>query len=191
MLPRAERPSVVVTSPYTRCMQTAAAILANLTDGQSTLYVSASLQEIQDPKILKVATAPPPFSRLAEYPLSLPSGAEVVLPVEYIQGDMPTPPFPETLLEGHRRYHAAFNKIPDGFPGRNVLLVTHGEVCPFMGRVRGRRVIGVLWSRTASHMCGVVVWCGMSGAGIWTPSPPFNNHHVRRGAYAASHHPPF
>lgn len=59
------------------------------------------------------------------------SGAEqvpalAVSPVP-LAGSAP-PPFPETLEGGLKRYGRALQRLAWAFPGRNILVVSHGEV---------------------------------------------------------------
>eukprot|EP01063_Lacrimia_lanifica_P023435 TRINITY_DN3095_c0_g2_i2.p1 TRINITY_DN3095_c0_g2~~TRINITY_DN3095_c0_g2_i2.p1 ORF type:complete len:733 (+),score=195.67 TRINITY_DN3095_c0_g2_i2:86-2284(+) len=112
-LPAEERPSYVITSPFTRCVETAAGIASAL--GLREVHVHQQLGEIYNPQVLKCDLQPqldPPTT---------------VNGVQVTALDSAAPPYPETRDAAFTRYAAAFDALPGLAPDHHVVLVTHGE----------------------------------------------------------------
>eukprot|EP01064_Diplonema_japonicum_P021160 TRINITY_DN3070_c0_g1_i1.p2 TRINITY_DN3070_c0_g1~~TRINITY_DN3070_c0_g1_i1.p2 ORF type:complete len:229 (+),score=43.63 TRINITY_DN3070_c0_g1_i1:1205-1891(+) len=109
-----ERPTLVISSPFTRCLETAAEIAKGL--GLKEINVHRSLGEIQDIQVLKHDEAP-----VLDIPASM-NGVSIT--------ELPStpPPFPEDRADAFQRYSHAFDNIPKEKPC-NTVLVSHGEVC--------------------------------------------------------------
>eukprot|EP01060_Flectonema_neradi_P026243 TRINITY_DN3510_c0_g1_i1.p1 TRINITY_DN3510_c0_g1~~TRINITY_DN3510_c0_g1_i1.p1 ORF type:complete len:270 (+),score=30.83 TRINITY_DN3510_c0_g1_i1:39-848(+) len=132
---REEWPSVVVTSPFLRCIQTAAVVFHELCiNGQncSTIIVDHQLGEIHHPQVLKTTEKQPPtFSEE-----SIRSAIEFAIGGENyettLEGIAPkvvfvgTPVlFPERREAAYRRYNHYFNESIPTYS--NCALITHGE----------------------------------------------------------------
>eukprot|EP01059_Diplonema_ambulator_P026491 TRINITY_DN4377_c0_g2_i1.p1 TRINITY_DN4377_c0_g2~~TRINITY_DN4377_c0_g2_i1.p1 ORF type:complete len:272 (+),score=42.85 TRINITY_DN4377_c0_g2_i1:45-860(+) len=130
-----EIPSVVVSSPYLRCLQTAAIIFHELKVGSSDevpvsnkIIVHYDLGEVQDPRVLS-SSEMPVFTeegieksiRMVLQSLDEERYDEMHLPHVVLHG---TPPiFPETNEQATCRYDQVFTTLPSRY---NTVLVTHG-----------------------------------------------------------------
>eukprot|EP01061_Rhynchopus_euleeides_P006034 TRINITY_DN15119_c0_g1_i1.p1 TRINITY_DN15119_c0_g1~~TRINITY_DN15119_c0_g1_i1.p1 ORF type:complete len:311 (+),score=83.29 TRINITY_DN15119_c0_g1_i1:61-993(+) len=107
-----EKPTLIVCSPFTRCLETAAGVAKGL--GLRSVRVHHQLGEIHDPRVLKDNRVP-----------------ELVIPasldgVDFEEMASAKPPFPESREAAMMRYSAAFDTVPAQWK-ENVVLVTHGE----------------------------------------------------------------
>eukprot|EP01062_Namystynia_karyoxenos_P038080 TRINITY_DN27679_c0_g1_i1.p1 TRINITY_DN27679_c0_g1~~TRINITY_DN27679_c0_g1_i1.p1 ORF type:complete len:392 (+),score=98.76 TRINITY_DN27679_c0_g1_i1:92-1267(+) len=127
-----ERPVCVVSSPFLRCIETAAAIAGaliavNADDAAPCLFVYDALGEVHHPNVLK-HTSPPEFSfrDLAE-------AARRVAPaltggvVSLAAHGALSPAYPEEEAQALSRYSRAFTAAADALQGRSAVLVTHGH----------------------------------------------------------------
>ncbi|KAI8465994.1 MAG: histidine phosphatase superfamily [Monoraphidium minutum] len=136
---------LVVTSPFKRCLQTSAEIVAELGLPQGAWLVDWGLSEICDPRVLLHGR--PDCEHMARgRPLdawmwggaSLEEALELF--VESCAEQLPSlrarpaprdgprpPPFPEVLEGGLKRYGRAVQQLVWAYPGRRLLVVSHGE----------------------------------------------------------------
>lgn len=136
---------LVVTSPFKRCLQTSAELVAELGLPQGSWLVDWGLSEVCDPRILlhgrpdceHMAKGRPIDSwmwggaTLAEALDMFSESCAEQLPSlrvrpEPREGSRP-PPFPEALEGGLKRYCRAVQQLVWSYPGKNLLVVTHGE----------------------------------------------------------------
>eukprot|EP01064_Diplonema_japonicum_P003414 TRINITY_DN12200_c0_g1_i1.p1 TRINITY_DN12200_c0_g1~~TRINITY_DN12200_c0_g1_i1.p1 ORF type:complete len:289 (+),score=52.79 TRINITY_DN12200_c0_g1_i1:41-868(+) len=137
-LPRNETPNVVISSPYIRCLQTAAIIYHELKKGSSDevpiaskIIVHHDLSEVQEPRTLS-STVRPEFEddKVEAAVLTVLKGlaedgvfSESDLPNVVVHGIQP--PFPESHRQANARYDHAFTDILPS-SRQNTVLVTHG-----------------------------------------------------------------
>eukprot|EP01059_Diplonema_ambulator_P037079 TRINITY_DN961_c0_g1_i2.p1 TRINITY_DN961_c0_g1~~TRINITY_DN961_c0_g1_i2.p1 ORF type:complete len:271 (+),score=37.95 TRINITY_DN961_c0_g1_i2:48-860(+) len=107
-----ERPTLIISSPFTRCIETAIGVAKGL--GLKEISVHKALGEIHDIQVLKHDTAPA---------LETPTHMDGIN-ISHLSSA--APPFPETRSSAMIRYSEAFDTIPDTKPC-NMVLVTHGE----------------------------------------------------------------
>eukprot|EP00756_Hemistasia_phaeocysticola_P001979 Hpha_TRINITY_DN11372_c0_g1::TRINITY_DN11372_c0_g1_i1::g.63095::m.63095 len=144
----AQRPVHVVSSPFTRCVQTAERIVSVLREAgpDGELLVSNALSEVMSPEVLKTTTPP----SLPE--LSLPLAEPVALAE-----------FPERREAAMERYDSVLGRAGGlaQLAGASFVLVTHGEA---VGRA-------VAWQEPgatvfAVDLCGFVC-LRRRGCGEW------------------------
>ena len=135
-LPGEQRPTVVVSSPFLRCVQTACQVYSELTDGGAEpgkLIVHHALSEVHCPRVLRCKVAPEFSARRVEeealHALEA-MGCSAELATVAVAGEPVA--YPETRAEALARYDAALLQV---LPSRrSVVLVTHGEA---VGRAVG------------------------------------------------------
>eukprot|EP01018_Ginkgo_biloba_P002584 Gb_39039 [translate_table: standard] len=134
----------VFCSPFLRCIQTAAEVVAALCAVQDHALSISSKDVVIDPSKVKVsieyglcevmnylAIRNPPASEDARWTLDH-SELEAILPAGTVDHSVEpilteVPGFQETTEAAHRRYSTTFQTLADKFPQENVLCVTHGE----------------------------------------------------------------
>eukprot|EP00850_Spirogloea_muscicola_P018486 SM000170S02658 [mRNA] locus=s170:65371:66694:+ [translate_table: standard] len=134
----------VVTSPFLRCVQTTAQVLAGLAaaaeragGGQPQpdvrVSIDCGLGEIMSPRAIRS----PPSTRGRDdndpavwlAPLA---DLEALLPTDSLDRSVrplldQLPAFPEVEVMSHMRFANAFEAIADQFPNENILCISHGE----------------------------------------------------------------
>jgi len=134
---------LVVTSPFKRCLQTSAQVVSVLGLEQGKWLADWRLSEVCEPRVLFAGRADikeqmkgRPVSSWMWGGLTLPEALEKFVdaekpvdPLSSFPEVRPTAPpsYPETLEDGLLRYRGALQNIMDAYPGRTVLVVTHGE----------------------------------------------------------------
>ncbi|KIZ06034.1 hypothetical protein MNEG_1928 [Monoraphidium neglectum] len=136
---------IIVTSPFKRCLQTSAEIAAELGTPQGAWLVDWGLSEVCDPRVL-MHGRPDCVHMAKRRPVDawMWGGATMQEAIDmFVQscveqlpalsirpvprpGSQP-PPYPEALEAGLQRYGRTVQQLVWAFPGKNLLVVSHGE----------------------------------------------------------------
>ena len=148
----ATSPCVIVSSPFLRCIQTAAEVLKGMqfvygkqsegdaaraaVEAPTVLHLDFGLSEMQTERQMKYRS--PTYLSKSEL-VALEGGLGEILGKWAGEDDADTgqeaPGYPETQEAAVRRYRAAFQRILSRFPDSNVVCVTHGDaVATFMAQ---------------------------------------------------------
>lgn len=143
-------PCVVVSSPFLRCIQTAAEVIKGIqfvygkqesgkVDARAAptvLHLDFGLSEMQTERHMK--RCKPKYlskSELGEIEDGLAEILDRWVGDDYAETGQEPPGYPETQEVAVRRYRAAFTRILSRFPDSNVVCVTHGDgVATFMAQ---------------------------------------------------------
>ncbi|KAK9815105.1 hypothetical protein WJX73_007686 [Symbiochloris irregularis] len=120
----------IVVSPFLRCLQTVAEILAGLPEPKPAVEVDCSLGEVMSTAFL--AGHGPPKGQAAQAWMWQGKALTGVWKdqigegqVSYAEHDFAN--FPETYGDAHIRYTEALQRAADRHAGKNLAVVTHGE----------------------------------------------------------------
>ncbi|KAJ9463032.1 hypothetical protein DIPPA_25635 [Diplonema papillatum] len=126
-LPSEQQPNAVVTSPFLRCLQTAATIYDELQKSSPDdvecarrIIVDFDLSEVHNPQFMKCDDAPVFTHAKVVKQLRLIVGDDVKVSFTGTQ-----PEYPEPLKKARKRYDSALLTSP--LPRQNTVLVSHGE----------------------------------------------------------------
>mmetsp|Transcript_1890 Transcript_1890/g.4217 ORF Transcript_1890/g.4217 Transcript_1890/m.4217 type:complete len:235 (-) Transcript_1890:262-966(-) len=174
---------VVVCSPFTRCLQTAAWILRELgPKGESAkLIVSRRFSEVfAIEHLFKDGATTWAHIKFTAWKQLWKRRAAALLPRRHVSfAPDPWPEFPEQKMDARiTRYTSAVELYADQFPGKNILFVTHGDaVCASM------RLVHDAVYDASSVACGAFVSLvrdlpesGDVKGGKWTLGPTHNVH---------------
>ncbi|KAK9831037.1 hypothetical protein WJX74_000851 [Apatococcus lobatus] len=149
----------LVSSPFVRCLQTTKELERDL-HGCPAAEIAFPFCEVLGRQFL-TGKADLPSGHPSEW--EWPGLDEIGWPVSSVHGLAEWPDCPESIEEAHRRYAAALHAVANGYEGKNVLIVTHGEA---IGRsINWLQPHAIVYQ--AAH-CGFTIACRQKGEdGQW------------------------